>query len=280
MPGQDSRPAAGGNQTVLYRLDDFPDLEVFEAKRSTHTYSRHIHSFFSLSATLAGTRLDWHRGTKYHQTPGCIVVVSPGEVHGGGAADASGYSSRAVRLSDTYFASLLTQISGQARAEAVFVPPVIYAPQSVDMVLRLHSVLSSSAPKLEKEYALYSVLARIIGCHAAEKPALARLGRERGPAQRVRRYLQDRLDRNVSLDELARAAALSPFHLARAFTAEVGVPPHIYHLQVRLARAADLLAAGMPVAAVAAETGFCDQSHLTRAFRSRYGVTPGNFTGK
>ena len=58
---------------------------------------------------------------------------------------------------------------------------------------------------------------------------------------------------------------------------ELGVAPHAFRMLTRLNRARRLLRAGQPVAAVAAETEFADQSHLTRLFRSAFGTTPGRY---
>ena len=55
------------------------------------------------------------------------------------------------------------------------------------------------------------------------------------------------------------------------------MPPHAFQLQIRLTRAKRLLLQGMPVSAVATETGFFDLSHFTRHFKRHVGVTPGSY---
>ncbi|CAA9481240.1 MAG: Transcriptional regulator, AraC family [uncultured Rubrobacteraceae bacterium] len=55
------------------------------------------------------------------------------------------------------------------------------------------------------------------------------------------------------------------------------MPPHAYQTQARLDRARSLLLRGWPPARVARETGFADQSHLTRRFKRLVGVTPGRY---
>jgi AraC-like DNA-binding protein len=57
-------------------------------------------------------------------------------------------------------------------------------------------------------------------------------------------YLDDNYAEDVTLDGLAELAGLSPSHLARLFHTEVGMPPHAYQLQVRIARAKRLLLQG------------------------------------
>lgn len=89
-------------------------------------------------------------------------------------------------------------------------------------------------------------------------------------------FIEAHLDRNLSLDELSRAAGLSAYHFARSFKAAVGRPPHAYVNERRIERAKILLARREPsIADVALSCGFCSQSHLTRAFKQATGTTPG-----
>ena len=81
----------------------------------------------------------------------------------------------------------------------------------------------------------------------------------------------------MSLADLARLAGLPRHHLIRAFRRETGLTPHAYLVDIRIRRARERLRRGESPGAVAAATGFCDQAHLTRAFKARLGVTPGVF---
>ena len=101
-----------------------------------------------------------------------------------------------------------------------------------------------------------------------------------GPPPSVTRALHrltDAPERPVTLSELAALSNVSRFQLLRGFTRAVGVTPHAYLLQQRVRLARRLLAAGRRPADAAAEAGFADQSHLTRAFRRQLGVTPARY---
>lgn len=79
----------------------------------------------------------------------------------------------------------------------------------------------------------------------------------------------------VRIAELAREAEVEPLTLARVFRQFYRVPLGHYARQLRLERCAVLLReSSTSLAAVALAGGFADQSHFTRAFRRRYGVTP------
>jgi len=62
------------------------------------------------------------------------------------------------------------------------------------------------------------------------------------------------------------------------FKRALGIPPHAFQVQLRLARSQRLLRKGEPLARVAVETGFADQSHFTRSFKRLVGVTPGAYS--
>ena len=77
--------------------------------------------------------------------------------------------------------------------------------------------------------------------------------------------------------DLACCAGVSRYHLIRVFSEETGLTPHRYLQAVRANRARDLLAAGVDPAEVAARSGFADQAHMGRVYKSFYGITPGSY---
>ena len=95
--------------------------------------------------------------------------------------------------------------------------------------------------------------------------------------RRAKDYLAAHVDEQVELEQLARAAGLSPFHLIRVFRKATGMTPHNWLVDRRVHLACNLLREGLSATHVAARCGFSDQSHLTRVFKSRLGVTPGQF---
>lgn len=108
--------------------------------------------------------------------------------------------------------------------------------------------------------------------------ALAGRGLSRPQLRRLDAYIEAHLAEDVSLKTLADLAGVSPFHFLRLFKQTTRRTPHRYLLERRLERARELLRRGtLPLAEVAVEAGFCDQSHLTHHFKRAYGLTPGEF---
>lgn len=89
-------------------------------------------------------------------------------------------------------------------------------------------------------------------------------------------FIHANLAARIGLADLAAVAGVSASHFTRAFKASVGESPHRYLMQLRLegARRA-LLVSNRPIAEIALEHGFADQSHLTRMMRRHTGTTPG-----
>ena len=98
--------------------------------------------------------------------------------------------------------------------------------------------------------------------------------RRASPLAPVRTYLKANVNEPVPTEAVARMSGLSESQVIRTFHYDFGLPPHAYHLRVRLAAACELLTRGVAVARVSNECGFADQSHLSRRFKAVYGVTP------
>jgi AraC family transcriptional regulator len=101
------------------------------------------------------------------------------------------------------------------------------------------------------------------------------------PACRLRRvteYIQQNLDKELRLAELAALVYMSPYHFARLFKRSAGVPPHRFVVRQRIARASAFLATREPsIAQIARMVGFRTPSHFTTVFRRVTGVTPGEY---
>lgn len=88
-------------------------------------------------------------------------------------------------------------------------------------------------------------------------------------------YINDYLERELSLDELAAIVQLSPYYFSRLFKQSTGKSPHQYIIQQRVERAKRLLLQGkMSLSEIAIACGFSHQSHLNRHFKRLTGVTP------
>ena len=103
--------------------------------------------------------------------------------------------------------------------------------------------------------------------------------RTRAGVARVLSFLSEHVGQPVTLDGLARVAALSRCHLSRTFRDAVGISLRTYVRNLRLERAQQMLtrSPGASLTDVALDAGFYDLPHLDKVFRERYGVSPSEF---
>lgn len=96
--------------------------------------------------------------------------------------------------------------------------------------------------------------------------------------RRVLDYIDQHLEDDISISELAQVAHLSEFHFARVFATTMGMPPQRYVSQRRLAAAKKMIGVGkLPLSEIAFRSGFSSQASFTRAFRRATNMTPGEF---
>jgi AraC-like DNA-binding protein len=96
-----------------------------------------------------------------------------------------------------------------------------------------------------------------------------------GRLRRVTEYIQQNLDKDLTLAELAALLYMSPYHFARLFKCSTGVPPHRFVVRQRIARARAFLATQeLSIAQISRMVGFRTPSHFTTVFRRVTGVTP------
>ncbi|MEQ6438275.1 AraC family transcriptional regulator [Comamonas sp. w2-DMI] len=139
----------------------------------------------------------------------------------------------------------------------------------------LHDASSQKSDLLERESRTLLFLRRLFERHAhAEVKNVV-------PVPRTVGIVKDMLHANatatVSILDLASEAGVSETQVIRSFSEEIGMPPHAYLVALRVEHAKRLIRFGLPLAAVAADCGFTDQSHMHRHFKRLTGITPGDF---
>jgi AraC family transcriptional regulator len=100
-----------------------------------------------------------------------------------------------------------------------------------------------------------------------------------GRINRAIDFILANLHRSHTLDDVARAVHVSPFHFHRVFRSIVGETPAQFTRRVRLERAISVLShdPARPLTSVALDCGFASSSDFSRAFKQRYGVPPSAF---
>ncbi len=265
-------------QSRLWRVPGIDGVELMRATYIDHVFPKHAHDGFAIGVIEQGALGFYYRGENIVASPGTINLVNPDEVHTGHAVSEAGWTYRMFYLDALLLQKAACQIADRTSQMPFFQAGVIHDLPLADMIRRLHIDSEKNAvSRLEAESRLLSMLCQWIVRHADASPSLRSVGHEHRPVEKVREYIEENYSQDVSIEQLSSIANLSPFYLIRAFRRETGLPPHAFQIQVRVRRAKDLVKSGRSLADTAYETGFTDQSHLTRHFKRIVGVPPGKY---
>lgn len=262
----------------VWRPRDFAQLELRRGFAVSAPVPRHWHEEYQLCLIQSGPSELKYRGNHLPTPPASLFMVHPGEVHSNRCYDTTGCDYRTIFVEPELMRFAATEVYGKETGLPFFPTAVVFDEDVLRQYTDLHVALEQSSSSLERQSLLLNLLAGLILRFAENRPRPRSFGLERQAVRRARDYLFEHYADNVSLETLARIANLSPFHFNRVFSEQMGMPPHAFQTQVRVSRAKALLRQGWSIAQVAAQTGFADQSHLTRHFKRLAGVTPGQYT--
>lgn len=239
---------------------------------SARAFPRHSHDEFGIGLILSGGQASASGRGEVESGPGALITVNPGEVHDGrpiGGARAW----RMLYLDPALVAATREGLAPEVTSGEEFAAPVFEETALRGLFAKLYHAATEKAGdagRMAFDAALGEVIVALCGGkNMGLRPASAVLT--------ARDYLHDRREGTVTLADLSACCGLSPFHLNRAFRAAFGIPPHAYLLQLRVARARELIAAGTALSSAAVEAGFADQSHMTRIFTRQFGYSPSAF---
>ena len=269
----------GREGVKIWRSRHLEGVELMRAEAATgYSLARHFHEEIEISLKTRGSGELFYRGERRLVPEGHFSLTYPGEAHTSYSSGEGGVAMRGLRIEPVLLWDAAEQLAKRRQAPPFFPIAVVDDGSLASLFLGLHRKSEEdSASRLEQQSLLLVALTELIARYAENRPTPRRVRNERRAVRLVREYLEDNHAENVSLEDLASVANLSPFHLSRSFRKEVGLPPHEYQTQVRVLRAKALLIRGVPIAQAAFDTGFASQSHFTRYFKRLVGVTPGAF---
>ncbi|MEO1146384.1 MAG: AraC family transcriptional regulator [Cyanobacteria bacterium J06638_22] len=253
------------------------DLELLHANYLTHSFGRHAHEEFAIGVIYAGAQaVTYRRSEKLLMPTGSIAAINPAEIHTGYAANIEdGWTYRMLYPTAELLQQVASEVAGHGGHIPFFPQPVIFDQGLARQIYQMHCALEDThTSAIEKETHLFRVLSTLILRHADSRPLVQSVSGDPRMVQCVRDYLSAHFQRNISLTELSSLTNLSKFHLCRSFQEAVGLPPHAYLNLIRVHQAKRRLKLGIPIAQVAVDVGFYDQTHFTKRFKAALGITP------
>jgi AraC-like DNA-binding protein len=231
-----------------------------------------MHEQFGIGVVERGGQLSHSGRGQVEAGPDDIITVNPGEVHDGIPVGDSGRSWRILYFEPSVVARAASDLREGAGGAFELTQPVIRNRRAGALVRELFAAATSKGEPLRLEELL---LATVAAVGTSPLPAGGR--KMRPEVERARAMIDADPTAAITLADLAEGSGLGRFQLLRSFARATGLTPHAYILQGRVALARRLVDAGEPLADAAIASGFSDQSHMTRAFASRFGLTPGAY---
>jgi AraC-like DNA-binding protein len=261
----------------IWRSPYLQSIELIHSVSQNDSLPRHFHEELELGIQQGGGWRFNYRGAMYSVPADTLVITQLGETHRADWMSAENCTFRGLRIGTDLLQQVATEVAGRETGLPFFPTPLVNDRDLNTQIVLVHQALERSTSQLEQQTLVLDSLAQLILRHAENRLSVAKLGSEIQPVARVRAYLEDNYNREISLEQLAQVANLSSFHLNRAFRQTFGMPPHAYQIQVRILRAKRLLTEELSIKKVALATGFASQSHFGSHFKRLVRVTPGQY---
>lgn len=244
-----------------------PGIERLEARFSQQAFSPHRHDTYAIGITLAGVQRFNYRGEARHCLPGECHVLHPDEQHDGAAATEHGFAYRIVYIDP----GLIRDALGGGALP--FVTSPIVKPSSLSGRLpwgawEIDNEVDQTA-RVDIAVGLADLLVAAASGEAGGGGVLAEAA-----VSRVRDLIAADPARRHAMGALERISGLDRWTLARQFRTMFGTSPTRFRTFRQLDLVRRRITAGSSLAQASVDAGFADQSHMSRHFKSAYGLTP------
>jgi AraC-like DNA-binding protein len=250
-----------------------PGLELVHYPRLTRGWSGvpEAYTWFTMIDRLEGSVDVVSRGIRDRCDPGSLTVGAPGESYALQPRTAMVGEFRVIRVDNRVRAEVCEEVG--LRADE-FSPLPHRDPSLAGSFDRLFEAIDGGSALEAHERVFQFVSALSARGSGGRRP---RTLKDDDGIMRARELLHEGFRSELSLEELARAAGMDKFALLRTFSRKFGITPHAYQVQLRMARACQMIGAGVSLAEVAFAVGYSEQSALNRPFKRFVGVTPGQY---
>ena len=234
-------------------------------------FPNHFHEHYVIGFIEKGSRHLLCKNKSYDLQPGDLMLINPKENHTCESIDGESLDYRCLNIKPEVMEKIVHEIKGE-RYMPQFTQTVIYRSKEVDLIRDLHNMIMKKYKEFEKEEAFSFLIEYFLKKYT-----------QKVETNNVQINIQikescDYMDRNyinqISLEDLCNVSGLKKYTLIRNFTKQCGVTPYQYLETVRINHAKKLLECGVEPIEAAIQTGFSDQSHFTRFFKSFIGITP------
>lgn len=257
---------------AFHRDDSLPFLEAKQCRANDLAYHKHFHEEYSIGLIDEGETNAWCDGQQLRVEAGRLISFPPLMMHACHPLESQEWKYKMLFIKPEWFQGLK-----QRELDQLSIPYLLEDGKNKACRLQINRTMEALASKgtpLEIESALIELIQALVSQNASDLEHEPQGKQDQKYVKLIKEYLHAHFAEKVTLEELEREAGISRFHLVRLFKKWSHLPPHAYQLLLRINHAKTELAMQRPIADVAAEVGFYDQSHFARAFVKIVGATP------
>lgn len=265
-----------------YLRDDFRLFRLRDA--SMERIDWHFHDFHKIILFLSGHAAYSIEGKHYTLLPGDMVLIAQGCIHRPEIEDSAPYERIILYISPEYLSRCSSpecDLSGcftRTRERYSYVlRPTERFDDYIHLLNALENTVSDCEPGTElKRRSLFTLFMVAVNRDClGERLTYVDAASCDEKTVAILKYLNLHLSEPISIDGLAEQFYLSKYHMMRRFRTETGFTIHGYLTEKRLQMARELLSVGESAQSTCLQCGFQDYSAFSRAFKKRYGVSPG-----
>ncbi len=246
-------------------------LEAYRFEGIVQPFPNHFHDYYVIGFIEEGNRSLSCKNKEYMVGQGNILLFNPNDNHSCVQCDGGTFDYRGLNISKETMLSLAEEITGR-RMQIGFSENVIKNNELNHYLHSLHQAIMDGSKEFEKEEMLLFLISLLIEQYG--QPFTNCIPECSEEIERACEFMAEHFAGHITLENLCKCSGLSKSTLLRAFTKSKGVTPYRYLQTIRIGKAKELLAQGVPAVDAAIQTGFSDQSHFSNFFHMFIGLSP------
>ncbi|MDG6096653.1 AraC family transcriptional regulator [Alteromonas sp. ZYF713] len=255
-----------------YHKSNIEGIEVVEIC-SDRTFPRHTHDEFGLGYIISGGQESWSGRGLVEASVNNIITVNSGEVHDGIGISGKPRHWKMLFIKPEKLASL----TERSASSLEFCDPVIHRSTSNTLLKSaLEMITQPGVSHDELEQRLMLAFSMLLDDESPDDTVSP--DKKSKTVNLLLELIQDNWNVPLSLEDMAHTVNLSRYQTLRHFQKQMNMTPHTWLTQYRVKQAKKRLQQGHSLVNTAVECGFADQSHMTRAFKRQFGLSPGKLS--
>lgn len=253
------------------RFDNDIKIEACHFEGIMQKFPNHFHEHYVLGFVESGRRFLTCKNKEYTINAGDLLLFNPMDNHACEQVDDKALDWRCLNVEKSVMRRMVGEITGNAYLP-IFTSNVVCQSDAVPVLRDLHDMIMQEAKDFSKEEAFYFLIEQLITDHT--KPVADTLTQISREIQGACDYMETNYTKTITLADLSKVSGLNKYTLLRNFTMQRGITPYQYLSTIRVNNAKRLLETGASPIETAMQSGFADQSHFTRFFKSFIGLPP------